>query len=240
MKLACYVISAGRAANVAAMAPLLTGLNATWVVPPDEVDTYAAAGAPAWGVDGALCEARNAALDAAFADGAWCVQLDDDLRKVKRLGSDDAWHPVPAAAAIAALADALASRPYARLAGAAPTDNPYFARGGITREWGFILGSMTVTAPTPLRYDTSLTLKEDWDYTCQHLWHYGGVVRCDSVLPTFLHYSNKGGAQRYRDDRLEAEITARLLDRWPGLLRPHSRRTNELALRRRTLNLASV
>lgn len=239
MKLAVYVISAGRPGNVAAMAPQLAGLHATWVVPPDQAQTYRDAGAAAWGVDGRLSEARNAALDAAFGIDAWCVQLDDDLRRVKTLDRDGAWHPVPLKAALADIATALDGHPLARLAGAAPTDNPYFARGGPVRTWAFVLGSLTVTKPTPLRYDTDLTLKEDWDYTCQHLSRYGAVVRCDSVLPTFVHYTNAGGAQRYRNDQLETDITQRLLDRWPGLLRPHPRRDHELALRRRTLDLAT-
>jgi hypothetical protein len=88
-----YVVSKGRPSNVPGMHALLAGdggANAvaarevTWVVSSEsDAKLYAQAGAARTLVAPAgLCASRNAALEDAFAQGAWCVQLSDDITRV--------------------------------------------------------------------------------------------------------------------------------------------------------------
>lgn len=235
--LATFIISAGRASNVPAMAEHTRGLQPTWIVPQADAPAYRAAGA--FRVQGqtrpGLSAARNAALSTAFRRNAWCVQLDDDLRSVQR-AVDKKAAGLTLPEALRMIAESMAETG-ALHGSVAPTSNPYFSQRELTLR-GFCIGSLTITAPCDLRYDTTLPLKEDWDYTCQHLEAYGQVARRDDVLATFRHYDNPGGVQRYRTDDLEQQVTDQLLARWPQYLAPHSRRPHELALKRMTVGAA--
>lgn len=230
-RLATAIISAGRPENVPAMARHAQGLRPVWLVPRADVTAYRRAGASrVEGVPGGLVGARNRALDIAAAAGAWCLQLDDDLRAVRQVTGEGA-RPgrvtlAHAAGQVAATMDATG----ARLGGVAPTANAYFSRRTVT-PWGFVIGSLCVLVPGPERFDARLPLKEDWDMTCQHLAAYGHVARRDDLLADFRHYSASGGCTRYRTGAREDAAVSLLLQRWPGHLRPHPRRAHELALR---------
>lgn len=237
MKVHVAVISSGRPANVAKMAEHLGDLGATWYVGAGEADTYRQAGHRGLGhhtfvESGPLCASRNAALDDAAAEGAACLQLSDDLRRIgwAEGTTRDSVQPLTMTDALARLAAAMDAEG-AHLAGCAPTDNPYFAKPRVHRS-AFIVGDLVlVRAGCPLRFDEQLCLKEDYDYTLQHLATYGVVARVDQLLATFVHRSNPGGAVAVRTPEVEQEAIARLQMKWPGHIRPNPKRANEVLLR---------
>lgn len=228
------IISSGRPGNVAAMQahtdPM--GQPVTWYVPTDQVGDYEYAGAgPVVGVDG-LCAARNAALDAAREQLLPCLQLSDDLRRVSWAHGQtrDQVEATDLGAVVANMVLELEGL-QAQLCGVAPTANPYFSRQRVHRS-GFIVGDLIlVGAGCPLRFDEQLRLKEDYDYTCQHLEAYGQVARLDYVLAEFAHRTNRGGAVAVRTPEVEQESIARLVKKWPAHIRLNPRRANEVLLR---------
>merc|ERR1712039_638304 len=46
----------------------------------------------------------------------------------------------------------------------------------------FILGDFFVVDKSPCRFDTRMTLKEDYDLTCAHLKGHGSVLRCNHLM----------------------------------------------------------
>jgi hypothetical protein len=227
-------ISAGRPARVRAT-QLIAG-PLTWIVPSSEVSSYGEQGAscvvPQHGAG--VAAARNAALVLADDRGLPCIQVDDDLVRIRRrdgspVAFDEAW----------SLAfDALAFTPF-RLCGFPPTDNPFFSRGGILTS-GFVCGSAIAVRPCSLRFDEAFRLKEDYDYTAQHIARHGGVCRVEDVLWTFGHYTNPGGAVAIRSAAREAEAVARLKSKWPGWFRDNPRRPNEVLMRVPNINKRSL
>jgi hypothetical protein len=207
---------------------------ATWYVAAGQGAEYASAGAAAVVEAGALCRARNAALDEGHAAGAAVVELSDDLRGCKlaqHQGDKVIGAPIPFAAAVRAIRGS-ASLYGAKLAGVAPTSNPFYSNPKHpVRLAAFIVGDMICVEPCALRFDERFRLKEDYDYTLQHLAKYGRVVRCDTVLATFIHRSNAGGAVTVRTPALEQEAIALLKAKWPHLVADNPRRANEVLLR---------
>lgn len=231
------VVSSDRPGNVPAMAQLFDGVPLHWYVPQDQAGDYRYAGAadvvpveyPA--DQRPLVWQRNAALTAGHDLGRVVVMTDDDLRRCAWTEPDstNTKELITAAQAVERLVGALLATEGAHLAGAAPTDNAYFCRRAVTTD-GFIRSGFTAHRPNPIRYDPQLPLKEDYDLTLQHLAAHGRVLRLDQLLMTYQQRSNRGGVQAYRTPEAEAEACATLLARWPGHLRPHARRANELTL----------
>ena len=204
--------------------------DAYWYVAAGDGPSYREAGASNVIESGPLCASRNRALDDAFAEKRACVQLSDDLRGIKfagRRGEAD----IDLSTAISFMEKACAASG-AYLAGAAPTSNAFYtdAERRPVRTAHFIVGDFIYVRPTPLRFWEELLLKEDYDYTAQHLREYGCVARCDVILAAFAHRSNAGGAVSYRTSELERTSIAQLEARWPGVFRPNPRRPDEILM----------
>lgn len=232
---ALYCISAGRPGNVATTEATWAGLPITWVVPAHEEREYRATGARrviavATVPDTVpLSTQRNAALNDAFAHGATCVQTDDDARRLMRWADGKA-APATPAHYLAQFDAALREVPAARLTGCAPSPNAFYSIGKVkTRHW--VMGQLFAVAPSSPRFDPTLPIREDYDYTCQHLTTYGAVARHDGLLPRYTHWTNRGGCQAYRSPDLDMRVNARLVDRWPHLLHSHPTRAGELVLK---------
>eukprot|EP00931_Biecheleriopsis_adriatica_P069649 TRINITY_DN43470_c0_g1_i1.p1 TRINITY_DN43470_c0_g1~~TRINITY_DN43470_c0_g1_i1.p1 ORF type:complete len:435 (-),score=53.90 TRINITY_DN43470_c0_g1_i1:163-1467(-) len=120
-------------------------------------------------------------------------------------------------------------RPY--LAGPHPVCNAGFALAAAEfQHKHFILGDFFVADMSPCRFDTRLTLKEDYDFTCQHLKEHGAVLRCNRLLVRARHETNEGGACTIRDTAGEKELAnIRILQRkWPGKFRANKKRGNQV------------
>ena len=223
------VVSHKRAGSVASMQKRCG--EVTWFVGDTEKQDYIAAGATRVVESGRLCRSRNATLDAGFVDCEYVVQLSDDLGGLHVAESKQSKRAVVFEEAIELMLRAMRSSG-ARLAGAAPTANLfYFNPKKPIQTNGFIVGDMIVVRKTSLRFDEAMSLKEDYDYTLQHIRHYGAVVRLNGIMATFAHRTNRGGACSYRTAQLEQQMIAYLKSKWPGMVKDNPRRPNEILLR---------
>mmetsp|Transcript_36525 Transcript_36525/g.110157 ORF Transcript_36525/g.110157 Transcript_36525/m.110157 type:complete len:198 (-) Transcript_36525:37-630(-) len=145
----------------------------------------------------------------------------------KTVKSGDCLTVSPAAAARFLLAKMRAAEGRPRLGGVYPSGNAALSLlcEGVSRE-GFILGDFFVHDASPCRFDESMTLKEDYDFTCSHLDRHGSVLRCNRLVVHATHESNSGGAVSLRDakGKRERDNIRILMRKWPGVFRPHGTR----------------
>lgn len=225
-----------------------------WIVGLGEQKTYAMAeGEVIEG--GGLCESRNLALDLGRQRDKVVVQLSDDLKRLQIIkgetiealvGTDGVrFDNISAAtraanncglidispAAAARVVRAAMRRTGAKLGGCHCTGNPgqAFSSAPVTTAH-FVVGDLIVIdAPgSPLNFDTRFKLKEDYDFTCQHLAAHGTVVRCNRLLAQFKHRDNAGGAVDDRTFKKERDMIRLLKHKWPGVFRPHTARAKKL------------
>lgn len=221
------------------MTELAGNIWLTWIVPHDEVLTYKEALRDTHAIvsgdviaGGGLIDSRNLALDIAARDDLYCLQLSDDLRSVQWTNSNDnkQRRTIPLVDAVTVMEQVLLDTTF-KLAGVAPTANAFFYRERYSYRH-FIVGDFILVHPdSEARFDDNLTLKEDYDFTCQHWDRYGGAVRCNQILATFGHRTNKGGAVNYRTPALEEQNIAYLKQKWPGKFRDNPRREHEVLLK---------
>lgn len=225
-----FIISKGRWDNVQNIQKI-TGKNVTWLVADGEKVFYQAMGADFVVEAGGLMAARNQALDMAFGNKRICVQLSDDLVRIKRGLTKKTSQPITLDESIKIILDGM-QETGSLLGGVAPTANAFFTNFDIpVRNRHFIVGDFIVVKPTDLRFDTNMRLKEDYDYTLQHIDKYGSVARCDLVLAEFKHRTNPGGAVEYRTDDLEQETIEYLKQKWGDVIRDNPRRKNEILIK---------
>jgi len=223
------IISAGRPQNVPAM-DALVDVPHSWIVPKGQESDYLYAGAEkVWGTPSTQdTHQRNAALD--VAGSRWCVQLDDDLKKLRYCVPGEKGEPIAISTAIAMMMQ-MCVETDAYYAGIAPTDNAYFTRTAVNTT-GFIRSAFTVYRPgSGLRYDHQFPVKGDYDLTCQHLQKYGRVCRVDGLLGSFAYEQGSGGCVAYRTSEMEQDVIQKLMAKWPGVITPNPKRENEVRLR---------
>lgn len=227
MRYRVNVISAGRPASVLTMEPQVG--PAYWYVPREEVGEYHQVGAHmVVGIVGGLSAARNAAMEDSWNAGAICIQTDDDLVGLKRM-----WNPKPvpldfhAACRWMVFSGAATG---AKLVGASPTGNPLNYRVPVQTHHTIIASLCAIFESEP-RFRKDMSLKEDYDFTCQHIEAYGKVLRLEGILPNYRHYTNRGGAVARRTTEAEQRAIELLKARWPQAIFDHPRRPNEVVLR---------
>lgn len=226
----------------------IAGISATWYVDADSLADYRKLGLNAV-VGGKLTPARNMILDVAAKKGKVAVEVSDDISKWtyydvskqdlrgqkdftkanQALAGTKKFQLTPLAAAQFMLAKMRSSPAAPKLAGVLPTGNATMTMG--CEEFGtdnFILGDFFVADKSPCRFDNSMTLKEDYDYTCSHISKHGSVLRCNRMLLTVRHYANEGGAVDNRDaagkrERANIEILQR---KWPGVFKMNVKRNS--------------
>lgn len=223
------IISTRRPKSVQRMQSLVG--EATWYCSPDDVGLYDVD--RIWYGEG-LCQARNAALDHAFMRNIPCVQVSDDLMRMKILmGPPPRWSST-ADTTFSKLVENLMDVTEitgAHLGGVNPTGNPFYCDPAKPiKEQHFVVGDFILVRPTHLRFDIALKLKEDYDYTAQHIAEYGMVARLDAALPQFGHRTEPGGAVDYRTARREQAAIATLQEKWPGVFRLNPKRENEIIM----------
>mmetsp|Transcript_93836 Transcript_93836/g.247830 ORF Transcript_93836/g.247830 Transcript_93836/m.247830 type:complete len:573 (-) Transcript_93836:48-1766(-) len=211
----------------------------TWYVDEPSLQEYKKLGLKAV-VGGKLCPARNKCLVDAARLGKACVEVSDDISRWEYYdgaqaqdGSDDAVNAAHAAAtchiitpvaaarfllaklrAAQALAPDKSKAPH--LAGVYPLGSCSRAFGGpVIQNQHFILGDFfVVDVGSKLRFDEEMTLKEDYDFTAQHIFTHGSVIRCTRMTIAAKHQTNAGGACAIRDKKgLEEQKNIAILKR---------------------------
>ena len=66
----------------------------------------------------------------------------------------------------------------------------------------------------PLRFDERLRVKEDYDYSMQHIYKYGGVLKRQQYGIGVAHLFNEGGCASYRTKDVELDAYKILLKKW--------------------------
>jgi hypothetical protein len=205
----------------------------------DEIDKklYLENGAKEVIVSGSLMDSRNASLDYCFALNKICIQLSDDLENISEndfTGKRTGKFVLVTEVLENIIIDFIESKYY--FAGFPPTANPFFALK--VKDYNkFIVGDFIIIKPNNLRFDTNLRLKEDYDYTLQHIKEMGGCIRYGKYLNSFKHYSNKGGAVDYRSSSLEQETIKYLINKWGTCIRLNPKRENEILLNKNSYEI---
>lgn len=263
------VISARRASTPEGMADIATvqaqfekaGVQPTWYVDRASLKDYRRLGLRAV-VGGGLTEARNRALNDAERQRVACVQISDDISRWEyhdgvqtKVRSDEAANAAHAAATCHVVSPVAAARFLLakmrgtengkcrpRLAGVYPLGSCARSFNGAPfSSHHFILGDFFVADRSPVRFDPSMSLKEDYDYTCAHIARHGSVLRCNRMTVQAKHQTNSGGAcsNRDRKGREEQRNIAILLRKWPRAFRMNPKRRNEVILQWPEANKAS-
>ena len=230
MKYYIGIVSHLRSSNVEKMQNLV-GKDVVWYVGKDEKKDYIEAGAKNVIESGALCHSRNQVMEDSKAD--YSVQLSDDLKqfeKVSVLGTKKVKTPISLNDLLEEITKQM-NKYNLYLGAVSPTNNDFYYSE--TRPIGFrhfCLGDLHVVKKCDLRFDEKMTLKEDYDYTLQHIQKFGGVCRLNYILPTFIHRVNKGGAVAIRTAEIEQKNIKYLKGKWGGLIKDNPRRPNEILL----------
>lgn len=233
------VISYRRSANIGPMSALIG--NATWYVGKDEEQRYRNGGAEFVRASGDVISSRNAALEDAAKHKLPCLQISDDLVRLKQVvivaGQKNQSKPISFMAAVDLMMSALLET-NAKLAGVAPTANPFFFNPkSVVSTNHFIVGDLMLIMPTKLRFDPQFQFKEDYDFTLQNLKAFGCVARYNGILAEFKHYTNKGGAVAFRTTAKEQVVIARLKAKWGDCISDNTKRPNEILLRPKHLKV---
>lgn len=228
------------------------GATPVWYVDEASAPSYKALGLKVK-VGGKLVPARNMALADAARERKACVQVSDDIQRWDYYSGDmanafqsDDISKIQAGNLAARSADRIRVSPVAaarfllaklralqkgkegpQLAGVFPLGNTgqAFTRSAASYDH-FILGDFFVADKSTVRFDTQMTLKEDYDFTCSHLDRHGSVLRCNRMFIAAIHETNAGGAVSERDesgDRERANIKI-LQTKWPGVFRINPKR----------------
>jgi len=230
----------------------IAGVRATWYVDADSLKDYRKLGLDAV-VGGKLTPARNMILNDAAKKGRVAVEVSDDISRWtyydvskqdlrgqttfdkanQALAGTNKCVITPLAAAQWMLAKMRSSPDKPKLAGVFPTGNPTMTMGFAEYSTQhFILGDFFVADTSPVRFDETMSLKEDYDYTCQHISKHGSVLRCNRLLLTVRHYANQGGAVDNRDKagKKERENIGILQRKWPGVFKMNVKRPSEVLM----------
>lgn len=227
MKHNVYVISAGRYDKLPFNEKQKN--NYTFCVRNGEKELYEKNGCKNVFETGKLLESRNFALKHSFAQNKICVQLSDDLKKVTTNKNFSEKKTVDIDSAINDLIIQFQKINGVYLMGIPPTSNDFFAKNLISKNT-FCIGDMIFVKPCNLLFDEQLTLKEDYDYTLQHLKKYGNTFRYQKYLFEFEHYKNKGGAVDYRTEKEEQKNILILKLKWGDKIRLNPKRKNEILI----------
>jgi len=178
---------------------------------------------------GKLIESRNFALRHSFVQNKICVQLSDDLKKVTLNKNFAKKEEVAIDFAINDLINIFNKVASVYLMGIPPTSNDFFAKNLLSKNT-FCIGDLIFVKPCNLFFDELLTLKEDYDYTLQHLLKYGNTFRYQKYIFEFEHYKNKGGAVDYRTEKEEQKNIKYLFNKWGSKIKLNSKRKNEILI----------
>lgn len=225
------VISAHRPDNVRKITETIG--PATWYVPENELSVYASQGIHAKKDGGSLCSARNNALRDAWLTGVPCIQVSDDIKRILHVFPTKKFELVDFNFAIEAILKEMGAST-SKLGGIPPTDNPLnFNPKYKIKRANFIIADLIVVKPCDLFFDEKMSLKEDYDYTLQHIEKFGEVTRVEYVMAQFLHKTNAGGAVAARTAELEQKNIKYLIQKWGHeRITINPKRGNEILLKR--------
>jgi len=225
----CCCISTNRADNVNLLEQK-TGLKFTYFTRKGESKNYLKNGASnVIEVDGNICEARNRAIEE--AKGRLCLQISDDYKKVSLVRTRKGVYTKEDITFIEALKIMVDSfrKIGGSYAGTAITDNLFYYTGKQVQQNKLIVNDC-ILLDGKMKFDEKADLKEDYDMFIRQVQAGNKVLRFNLILMTFPHRGNKGGANDYRTSEREAKCNEYVLKKHYGIVKPHSRRKNQLEI----------
>lgn len=163
--------------------------------------------------------------------------LDDDIEGVYRLGTNEHLKKELKKMSgsefkeFSEYAFTLLEKNNIKLWGMYPVYNAFYMDNKINRT-GFCIGTMIGIINNELRFDPTLYLKEDYDFTIKNIIKYKKVARFNYITTKADHYNNPGGCcqQRKEDPNKESLYCDRLLAKYPGITRRNPKRENEILI----------
>lgn len=199
----------------------------------DEAKEYKAAGYKeviTTNVAKGVTPARNFILDY-YPKDANIIMLDDDIVGIYKK-FESSLIPVSGVKLMKLINDTfeLCKKRGIYLWGLYPVPNAFYMKDSINPR-AFVIGTFMGIRNTDLRFDEQITLKEDYDFTIQHIAKYGNVCRYNNYTIKAKHYTNKGGCEIFRSDELEQQSKRLLQRKWPRWVKDNPRSPNEVLLR---------
>ena len=165
-------------------------------------------------------KARNAILDY-FPKDEYIVMLDDDIEEVLKLSSGTREDGLvkkklehmdgKEIKEFMEYAFKICKINSTKLWGIYPVMNPFFMSKKINNK-GFIIGSFCGIINSDIRFDDNLPLKEDYQFTADHIIKHKKIARFDYVTAKIKHYTNTGGVVDLRNEKKTLEKL-----NWPGI-----------------------
>lgn len=200
------IISKGRASRVKEQESITT--KGVWFVPLDEVEDYQKQGADVIGVDGGLCEARNACLEMAFQYNKKCLMTDDDLKGFIQFTNMKHSFKVSFKTLVEDMLRVLDGSPF-YVAGCSTSSNAFWYNPNTPISTkGELVSSLLLVKPSTPRFDTALKVREDYDFALQHKKEYGAIVRLNFLYVNhhMAIYDKKGKLKSTIDGGLDKSL----------------------------------
>ena len=206
----------------------------SWFVGKGEKEDYEKAGATNVIESGGLSESRNAILNEAFKNNHTALMLDDDLvryEKVVVLGKKHSTREIAFTDVVKFIKEEL-DKTDLKLGGTTITTNAYWYDGIPVKYRGIIAGVTMMIKPCELRFDENFKMKEDLDYSLNHIHTFGGLIKIDNIFGKFKHnmisdklgnmkHENDGGVER--DLASETKASKQIKKKWSNMVRDNPR-----------------
>jgi hypothetical protein len=157
-----------------------------------------------------------------FPPRAPLVQIDDDLTALIEYDQTVARHERPLRDLDSAIQRGfrLCKENRCNYWGIYPIANGFFMKPGHTTDLRFIIGVMTgCFNPGPSLNVHLESFKEDYERTIKFYERDGAVIRMNDIAPKTSYYTEKGGAQEFRNSTAMEEEARWLAETYPTLCR---------------------
>lgn len=176
-----------------------------------------------------ITKARNAILDY-FPIGSNILMCDDDIKGLYRLvGKKSILMQQNEVKKLILKMFDLCKQHNIGLWGVGATFNPYFMRHKFSYRT-FIIGTFCGCITSDIRMDENLKVKEDYDFTIQHILRDRCILRQDGVGVRAGHYT-QGGCDSLRAINEDKKAKEYLMSKYPKFVRSNPRSDNEVLLR---------
>ena len=210
-----YIPSKGRAGLVTSHKLFI---NSTIVCPNSEIDDYKSHHDNVIGVPDkvrGITATRNWILD--NVKDEWMIQVDDDARSFHKYENGDLIkfiEPERIGVFLDAMFCMTNEIQYKVWGLAMASDYKFYRPFAPFSTQGVVGANIIGIIKNPLRFDERLKVKEDYDYSMQHIYKYGGVLRTHKYGIDVVHLTNQGGCVAYRTKDIEIDCYNILVNKW--------------------------
>lgn len=215
MNYSVYIPSKGRAGKVTSHKLFLDSII---VCPKSEKKQYLEYHDKVVGVPNdvrGITPTRNWILD--NFDDDWMIQVDDDARSFHKYENGDLIKFVDSKRVdrffdnMFVMSEGMGFKVWGL---AMASDYKFYRTFAPFSTQGIVAANIIGILKNPLRFDERLRVKEDYDYSMQHIYKYGGVLRTHKYGIDVIHLTNEGGCVGYRTKEVEMDAYKTLLGKW--------------------------